>query len=452
MKRSWEPSVDVAQRQYWLMSRIFALLCALLWAWDVGGIRFLREAGTFLRFQRVDSRVFAGLYRESDATPEIKEFFAPGLAAAGLSRVEGDKARIVFVLKWVMNHVKVAQLDHSTSSIEAYQNAERGAGLSCASMSRIFTDALRSAGFKARRVMLVRSLLNDKDTHVTSEVLVDEHWMVFDPTFNVSYDRNGRLLGVEEIHQSILDGTADTIRPVFYGEVAYPNRLKEYYLDWLALYNNIAIFQEAKGGMYSQLPPFRFWIGPRLDYLESEPTGLWQLRLANQEYFIYVVILPFVSPAVFPPLRVLSAAEPPHSEQGSSRGGNMAGLFGRNPTRSMLTGTQAPSGAIQRNQVHERFQSKSTDLRRAVRRRSTPGVCSRLRARASVTSYASRAFRGRTRRSADRRGGRGRSASSCRGHGARKASPEPRHAGDWKNAVNRGRSRGRHVVILATLR
>ena len=162
-------------------------------------------------------------------------------------------------------------------------------------MSRIFTDAARTVGFKARRVQLVRTLLNDKDTHVTSEVLLDDHWVVFNPTFNVSYEKGGRLLGAAEIHQSTLDGTAETIRPVFSGEVEYPARLKDYYLNWLALYSNVAIFQEAQDNRYSRFPPFRFWLGPSLEYLESQPTGLWQLRFANQEYFFYAVILPFVA-------------------------------------------------------------------------------------------------------------------------------------------------------------
>ena len=70
------------------MSWVFAFLCAILCAWDIGGTQFLRGAGTFLKFQQVDSEGFARLDRQTEATAEIKEFFGPKLGVAGLYRGE----------------------------------------------------------------------------------------------------------------------------------------------------------------------------------------------------------------------------------------------------------------------------------------------------------------------------------------------------------------------------
>jgi len=273
-------------------------VCGLLWVWDAWGLKALRSSGTFLRFERADAATFARLDLASPATPEIFSFYKPKLAAAGFDRVTGDTQRIVFILEWVMNHVGASAGGWSASALDAYQGAQEGRALSCDSMSRVFVAAARAEGFTARSVQLVRTVLNSKDTHVTAEVRLNNGWVIFDPTFNVSFARDGRLLGVQEMHEALLDGSGAGITPVFYGEVRYPARLQHYYLDWMPLYNNVFILEAGHHGLFARMAPFRFWLGPRWVYLESQPTALWQWSLANQDYVLYTVLLPMLATAL----------------------------------------------------------------------------------------------------------------------------------------------------------
>jgi hypothetical protein len=256
-------------------------------AYDFWQVQYLRKDGVFLKFDQAGPAAFDKLDRQSAPSLEEIRFFRPKLSEAGLDHVNGDTEKIVFVMKWVMNQVHEDDVDSFTSAIEAFQ-AAKGRGLSCESMARIFLAAVRSAGYTARMIQLVRSMFNDEDTHVTVEVLVNDHWMIFDPTFDVSYQKGSRLIGAAEIRQSLLDGSEETIKPVFYGEVNYPARLTSYNLSWIAPYNNVLLLQEGE----TRIPPFRFWWGPRWVYLETRPTGLWYFQSANGNYFLYSAVMP----------------------------------------------------------------------------------------------------------------------------------------------------------------
>jgi hypothetical protein len=268
---------------------IAAIVLGTYDAWQIVG---LRNQGAFLRFQRLDSQAFDELYRQSGPSAEDLDFFAGKLEQAGLYGIDGDKQRIVFVLRWVMDHVNSAALDTSASATEAFQRAQEGQGLSCGSMTLIFAAAVRAAGYKARRVQLVRSVLNDIDTHITVEVLLNGRWVIFDPTFNTSYEKGGVLIGAQEVRQSLIDGRQELIKPLFYGEVVYPARLSAYYLNWLPLFNNLFILFPEHGW---HLPPFRYWWGPQWNYLETTANGLWYFQQANRSYLLYAVLLPITS-------------------------------------------------------------------------------------------------------------------------------------------------------------
>ncbi len=287
-------SKNVPLRSYPIFLAVFLALFLMICAVDLGGIQTLRRAGMSVRFERVDLEGFrqAGIEEER---PETISYFSRELTTAGIGRLKGDVEKIRFVQNWVMNQVKKTDLDTSSLAIEAFEKAKGGQGLACGSMSRIYVAALRSVGIKARKVQLVRSPFNDRDTHVTTEVLMGGHWIIFDPTFNVSYRKGGKLIGAEEMRESILDGSHDKVHPVFYGEVKYPARLEKYYLDWMAPYNNILIFEDGKHGLLSKLPPFRFWFGPKFYYLETSPAGLWHFEAINQSYFVFYVVLPMLA-------------------------------------------------------------------------------------------------------------------------------------------------------------
>lgn len=170
-------------------------------------------------------------------------------------------------------------------------------GHNCNDMSELFLHALRKQGYKARKLFVVKSIGDQHVTHTLVEVFENNKWVIYDPTFNVSFEKNGQLLGAIEISKSLLDGSFGQIKPIFYGNVVYPARLETYPIYWLAHFNNVLMFKHHN---YSsswfirntfQLIT-RYWQGPVLYYFS--PTGKPNdyLELINWFYFIFTFILP----------------------------------------------------------------------------------------------------------------------------------------------------------------
>ena len=225
------------------------------------------------------------------------------------------------ILRWTMNEVAtVGNPGQLESAREAHRRAQNGGGLVCGQMSGIFEHALAARGHTSRRLQLARSLFASADTHVTVEVLVDGRWVIHDPTFNVMFRKDGGLLGAADLRESLLQGTRESIEPVFQGSVAYPARLEDYYMDWLPLYNNVLIFSEGDGSIVGSIPPLRYWRGPRWYYLRHEgQQPLWLAATGRAFYFLFVALLPIalllLSLAVIGLLvaRLRSRSEPPHA-------------------------------------------------------------------------------------------------------------------------------------------
>lgn len=141
---------------------------------------------------------------------------------------------------------------------------------------------------------LARSLLGG-DLHVTTELRVDDRWVVYDPTFHVTFEKDGVQLGAVDIHRELLENGAVDVLPRFHGAVAHPTRLEGYYVHWRPLYNHVLHFSEGAETAWAPLPPFRYWWGPRWYFLEGqEGEGLWYGRLGDRVYFAVVVVLPLL--------------------------------------------------------------------------------------------------------------------------------------------------------------
>lgn len=172
-----------------------------------------------------------------------------------------------------------------------------GGGKNCNDMAELFLHALRAQGYKARKLFVVKSIGDPYATHTLVEVFENNKWVIYDPTFNVSFKKDGQLLGAVDISRSLIDGSFSKIQPIFYGEVAYPARLETYPIYWLTHFNNVLMF---KYGNYSsswfirntfQLIT-RYWQGPILYYFA--PTGKPNdyLELINWFYFFFACLLP----------------------------------------------------------------------------------------------------------------------------------------------------------------
>lgn len=71
----------------------------------------------------------------------------------------------------------------------------------CGTATNAFLNLARSGGLRVRRLLLLTPQLTTK--HVVAEVLVDNRWVVVDPTYRVMMrDGNGRLLTRDDLHKA----------------------------------------------------------------------------------------------------------------------------------------------------------------------------------------------------------------------------------------------------------
>ncbi|MEO1994686.1 MAG: hypothetical protein ABGZ17_05365, partial [Planctomycetaceae bacterium] len=147
------------------------------------------------------------------------------------------------------------------------------------------------------------------ETHVVVEVQHDGHWTVYDPTFNVTYARNGRDLGADELASAVYNGQIAEVRPVFHGDVRYPARIENYYTDWRPLFNNVFIPDwSRREHRLARFPPFRYWHGP-VAYYRDDLGSTSHIDAANTALFVFLVIVPGLAGllSVLLALRVLQA-------------------------------------------------------------------------------------------------------------------------------------------------
>jgi hypothetical protein len=267
------------------LSRLFYFclgMLVLILAFEYKAFYLVRDHNYFLRSMPVED--FDSLeYGYPYETPQtLKEF-------SGNSPVE--------IMQKIMNFVDPKKPGRQKSDYvqDIYDHAKAGGGLTCAGMSELFLHALRLQGYKARKLFVVKSIGDPAATHTLVEVFQDGKWVIYDPTFNVSFERNGQLLGATDIAKSLLDGSFKTIKPIFYGEVAFKARLETYPIYWLAHFNNVLLF---KYGTYFSSwflrntihLPLRYWQGPVLYYYSPTGTPNRYLELLNWFYFFFICV------------------------------------------------------------------------------------------------------------------------------------------------------------------
>ena len=115
---------------------------------------------------------------------------------------------------------------------------------------------------------------------------------MFDPYFNVSFvKRDGELVGAFDIQKALFNGTIREIQPVFYGEVKYPRRIQNYYIDWAILYNNAWIYEKKKSSIF-KMPIFRWFQGTKAKFVKLPNVSMSDFNLLNRIYFFFTVLLP----------------------------------------------------------------------------------------------------------------------------------------------------------------
>lgn len=201
------------------------------------------------------------------------------------------------LLDWVMGQASVVgpgAPGNAGAPYSTLEYARSGGGVMCGDLALVYHNALAAAGFQSRVVQLWRTPFHALDTHVTTEVLLNGRWVIYDPTFDVSFRRDGRLLGAVEIHQALRAGMLDAIEPVFHQPI---HHLAELEPGWYEYFTNVIISADESRGLLSRLPPFRYWWGPRVRYLATE-RPLWPVRAQQTIYSAAVVTLPLAILAV----------------------------------------------------------------------------------------------------------------------------------------------------------
>ncbi len=258
---------------------VVLILCELV------GMRLLRQYNYF--FRAVPLQDMSGL-----------DYVFPYETPQKIGQLCGDTYQDT--LKNVMNFVSCA-VDRGSPTSEHvgdfFDHAKLGGSLTCNGMSELYVHALRLQGIKARKIFVVKNFGDPYQSHTLVEIFIDGKWRIFDPTFHASFEKNGELLGAQDIAQALIDGSFITIAPIFYGEVVYPYRLPSYYMHWLSLYNNVLFFQYGK---YSPSWivrntiefPLRYWNGPVLYYFSQDGNPNRYFELLDTIYFLIVCVIP----------------------------------------------------------------------------------------------------------------------------------------------------------------
>jgi hypothetical protein len=139
----------------------------------------------------------------------------------------------------------------------------------CGSATNAFLNLSRSAGLESRRLLL---LTRDHQTkHVVAEVLVDDRWIVVDPSFRmVMRDTDGRALSRKELQN------AETFRQAV---SSVPNYPAEYNYD---RYAHVRL---------ARLPLDGFHLRKLLESVLPgwDETLDWSLFLERESYFVLVI-------------------------------------------------------------------------------------------------------------------------------------------------------------------
>ena len=254
-------------------------VCFSLCVLDAAGFLWLRHRTMANRF--VAASTFDEIARPNGRLD------APQPLAADL---EGDDP--VELMRLVMNRVHKIERSPMRDAASLYAHVQSGGGLTCGGMAALLDHTLRANHIPSRVVQLQRHLLDRFDTHVVVEALMDGEWIILDPTFNVTYEIDGRRLGAEEMARGVRSGAITRVQPHFHGDVVYPARLDEYYTDWRPLFNNVFLCQPPEdGNLCRKLPPLRYWYGPVTYYL-ADAGSAEHLKLCDDLYFVLAVVFP----------------------------------------------------------------------------------------------------------------------------------------------------------------
>jgi len=200
-------------------------------------------------------------------------------------------------LRWTMNRCGKIGINRiiDDDPVVLLKSVESEGGALCGDMADIYINVLAANHLPSRRVLLYRNLFDIYDSHVTVEVLINNHWNLIDPTFGVSYtNSNEDLLSAQDIKECLLRGRFQEAKPLFHGEVRYPARLEKYYINYFILFNNVFVEERAPNLLLRYLPPVCYFWGSKLYYQKTSYESDFHILMIQSLYFIFAIIVPAI--------------------------------------------------------------------------------------------------------------------------------------------------------------
>jgi hypothetical protein len=245
--------------------------------------------------------IFARLVMVPDLS-KVETEFVPEVADQFGKKFHGKDIHQIRSL--IMQEVKTAEGTGFDTSLSLLDSIESGKGLVCGGMSAVYFNSLVAQGHKARIVSWFRHRGITHDAHITVEVFENGKWVLYDPTFNTAFLKDKTRLGSKELQNIFLAENSGSVKFEFFGEVNYPPRLKDYYINWQPLVNNIfvvgrsvSLSRDRFGFFLAKFPPFRYWFGPV--YFYEKELQVDQHIINKTLYFLSMVVLPIADFGLF---------------------------------------------------------------------------------------------------------------------------------------------------------
>jgi hypothetical protein len=146
-----------------------------------------------------------------------------GFSDAVVPEAASPEQKVEFILTWMRSGaprpVAANLADLSNRDPEDTLNYRQLLAV-CGTATNAFLNLSRSAGLSARRLLLLDPDRNAK--HVVAEVLLDNRWVIVDPTYRVIMrDPSGQLLTRQELKQPAIFAQAITLVPGYPPEYNY---------------------------------------------------------------------------------------------------------------------------------------------------------------------------------------------------------------------------------------
>ncbi len=168
------------------------------------------QGGGGYRHEPVEARIPFVYDRADDpALVAIRTHFAlDSIAGPGT-----DSTKVINILHWVHTSFphNGSQDPPASNSLEDLMTKviTGHKAVDCGSLAKILNACYTSLGFRSRRIVCLPQDSTDVDCHSINSVFLPSHqaWVWMDPT-NDAYvmDDHGRLLGISEVRQRLLDG------------------------------------------------------------------------------------------------------------------------------------------------------------------------------------------------------------------------------------------------------